>query len=136
MALPFQYTYSRNATLAKLKHQANAAVTDIRLTGVRGNMNVDQPWITLRDAIGGADNATMPTYGSIPLDTFSSTCFYFGEALYEGLSEQHRVPLGLIHTAYGGSMIEQWLTNDDIANCKGATIKCDPCPTAPLRRYD
>ena len=31
-------------------------------------------------------------------------------------------PLGLIHTAYGGSMIEQWLTDEEIASCKGAAI--------------
>ena len=41
----------------------------------------------------------------------------------EGLADaMPTVPIGLIHTAWGGSMIEQWLTNDAIAKCKGADI--------------
>jgi hypothetical protein len=96
-------------------------------------MNIDQPWVTLLDAVGGATNTTMPNYGDIPLDHFSSTCYYFGEGLAEGLAAATAtdssvaaaaaaVPIGLIHTAWGGSMIEQWLTDDAIAQCKGASI--------------
>ena len=29
-------------------------------------------------------------------------------------------PIGLVHTAWGGSTIEQWLTNDTIAKCQYA----------------
>jgi hypothetical protein len=84
-------------------------------------MNKDQPWITLEEAVGGVGNSTMPSFGDIPLDHFSSTCYYFGEALVEGLGGVD-TPIGLIHTAWGGSMIEQWLTNDVIAECKGAAV--------------
>lgn len=55
----------------------------------------------------------------MPLDHFSSTCLYFGEGLADAMPT---VPIGLIHTAWGGSMIEQWLTNQEIAECKGAGI--------------
>ena len=48
-------------------------------------MNADQPWISLEEAVGGTDNATMPSYGEAPLDHFSSTCLYFGASLSEGL---------------------------------------------------
>ena len=125
MALPFQHTYARNSTLAAIK---KGTLGDIRITGLKGNMNADQSWIKLVDAAGGASNTTMPNYGDVPLDQFSSTCFYFGEALQAGLSktaddaQAPAVPLGLIHTAWGGSMIEQWLTDEDIAACKGSNV--------------
>ena len=108
MALPFQFTYARNATIKKIKAKQ---LSDIRVTGeharfqtfvtscwaafsipwrcprtgLKGNMNADQPWISLEEAVGGTDNATMPSYGEAPLDHFSSTCLYFGASLSEGL---------------------------------------------------
>jgi hypothetical protein len=33
------------------------------MTGLKGNMNADQPWVTLLDAVGGTSNNTMPDYG-------------------------------------------------------------------------
>lgn len=47
---------------------------------------------------------------------FSSTCYYFGESLTDALGAD-APPIGLIHTAWGGSMIEQWLDNASIATC-------------------
>lgn len=85
-------------------------------------MNIDQPWIKALDAIGTGD--AIPAYGTILLDKFSSTCFYFGEGLLDGLGDLN-VPIGLIHTAWGGSTIEEWLTNEEIAKCQGATIADD-----------
>ena len=65
-------------------------------------------------------NQTMPGFGELALDHFSSTCFYFGESLLEGGVNDR--PLGLVHTAWGGSTIEQWLSNDTIATCTEASI--------------
>jgi sialate O-acetylesterase len=123
MALPVQFTYARNDTITQIKNKAFG--NDIRLTGLKGNMNADQPWITISDAVGGFNNKTMPHYGEAALDHFSSTCLYFGTSLYEGqqkLSDSGAAPIGLVHTAWGGSMIENWLTNEEIATCKGAAI--------------
>ena len=103
MALPVQFTYARNDTIAQIKNKAFGS--DIRVTGLKGNMNVDQPWITISDAVGGFDNKTIPHYGEPPLDHFSSTCLYFGTSLYEGqqkLSDSGAAaPIGLIHTGWG-----------------------------------
>lgn len=52
----------------------------------------------------------------------SSTCYYFGDALLSGTASPVAVPIGLIHTAWGGSMIEEWLTAEEINKCKGADI--------------
>ena len=121
-------------------------------------MNADQTWTSLQDAVGGTQNKTMPGYGEVPLDHFSSTCLYFGDALSSQLDDD--APVGLIHvswlsvcktnrvvgictlpplypsptlppthqphfraqTAWGGSMVEQWLTAEDVASCRGADI--------------
>ena len=55
---------------------------------------------------------------------FSSTCYYFGESLSDELAKGGAPPppIGLVHTAWGGSTIEQWLTNETIASCKNASI--------------
>jgi hypothetical protein len=39
-----------------------------------------------------------------------------GESLTEGLGKD-APPIGLIHTAWGGSMIEEWVTDDVAAEC-------------------
>ena len=45
VALPVQYTYARNATITQAKKGAFGS--DIRLTGLKGNMNADQPWTAI-----------------------------------------------------------------------------------------
>ena len=51
---------------------------------------------------------------------FSAACYYFGESLTDMMLEQNgeAPPIGLIHTAWGGSSIEQWLANDTIETCE------------------
>jgi hypothetical protein len=79
MALPFQYTYARNATIAKIKA---GKLANVYVTGLKGNMNADQPWISLADAVvsspassaTNSDSTAAPAYGAIALDHFSSTC--------------------------------------------------------------
>ena len=35
----------------------------------------------------------------------SATCYYFGTELYDTL----KVQIGLLHTSYGGSAVEDWI---------------------------
>ena len=91
----------------------------IRIAGLKGNMNADLNWTHIEDAAGTRANATMPGYNEVPLDRFSSTCFYFAEALVQAGST---TPLGLVHTAVGGSWIEEWLTLERIQSCKAGEI--------------
>ena len=43
-----------------------------------------------------------------PFDSFSAECLYFGTALTD-LAGSEAVPIGLIQSAVGGSMIESWV---------------------------
>ena len=58
--------------------------------------------------------------------SFSSTCYYYGESLSDELAAASAdgvaPPIGLVHTSFGGSTIEQWLTNETIATCGECTI--------------
>jgi sialate O-acetylesterase len=109
MALPLLHTFSRNISMDAI----NAGkYSNIRITGQKQNMNVDQAWSTLAAAV---QNDTF--------FHFSSTCYYFGESLTDKLNTagggNGAPPIGLIHTAYGGSMIEAWTTKEATAACVG-----------------
>ena len=91
-------------------------------------MNPAQPWATVRQALaaparprslggGPCDPAADPDCSA--LMAYSSTCLYYGVELSDALAAATGAapPIGLIHTAWGGSSIEQWLTNASIAGC-------------------
>ena len=124
-----QFTYARDATVADIK--AGKYGGKVRITGLKQNMNADLPWTTLEAAVapkeawaisgGGSSNASVAASTS-DLDQFSATCLYFGTSLYEPAGSD---PIGLVHTAWGGSTIEEWVRNEDIAQCKGASVRDD-----------
>ena len=52
---------------------------------------------------------------------FPATCYYFGESLSDAIANASggsAHPIGLVNTAWGGSSIEEWLSNDTIASCE------------------
>ena len=62
-----------------------------------------------RDTLAGA-----PSWEAAGPDTvgdFSAACYFFGQAL----QAEHDVPLGLIHSSWGGSQIEAWISPDTLA---------------------
>ena len=135
MALPLSHTLSRNISRDAI---AGGKYGNLRIHGMAGNMNPFQPWATLKAALADrpasaaeAEAAGKPgcAPGTCDSDTsklmgFSSTCYYFGESLSDELAKGGAPPppIGLVHTAWGGSTIEQWLTNETIASCKNASI--------------
>ena len=102
MALPLEFTLSRNASLAAI---AEGKYSNIRIQQLSGNMNPDTPWTPIAQA------AASP--GSSVFLSFSGTCYYFGESLTDALGAA-APPLGLIHTAWGGSTIQNWIKNDTL----------------------
>jgi sialate O-acetylesterase len=118
MALPLMHTFSRNISRDAI---LGGKYANLRIHGISGNMNPDQPWSTLKDMISTNADSDNSAFGR-----FSSTCYYFGEALSDELASQSTdgiaPPIGLVHTSFGGSTIEQWLTNKTIATCANASI--------------
>ena len=102
MALNLQFTFARNASIAAIQQ---GKYSNVRLQQLQGNMNGNLAWTSLKAAVA-ADKFL----------GFSATCYYFGESLTDELGEQ-APPLGLVHTAWGGSTIEQWLLNSTNNEC-------------------
>ena len=53
------------------------------------------------------------------VNEFSAVAYFFGEQLQEILD----VPVGLIHTSWGGSIIEAWMSNSVLSNYQTIDIK-------------
>jgi hypothetical protein len=78
MALPLLHTMSRNISRDEIKA---GKYGNIRIHGISGNMNPDQPWSTLAAALETAAQSD-----ASKLMAFSSTCYYFGESLTDKLT--------------------------------------------------
>ena len=78
MALPLLHTMSRNMSRDAI---LAGKYSNIRIHGISGNMNPDQPWSTLAAALGSDTQSD-----ASKLMTFSSTCYYFGESLTNELT--------------------------------------------------
>jgi hypothetical protein len=48
------------------------------------------------------------------------------------LNKKVGVPIGLIHSSYGGSAVEDWISNETLNANGGATNPANPCP-GPVR---
>ena len=113
MALPMIHTISRNESLAAIR---NGKFNNIRLHQLAGNMNPTLSWNTLLNTTTIIDKSGLPV-----LFSFSSTCYYFGQELSK-LFESEAPPLGLIHTAWGGSTVQQWTSNKTSSLCKNVSL--------------
>lgn len=87
-------------------------------------MNPTQPWNTLKQALANNNDSDNSLFGS-----FSASCYYFGQSLSDQLAAESSngksYPIGLVHTAWGGSTIEQWLTNSSIDSCEKTVVNAD-----------
>ena len=113
MALPMIHTISRNRTVQSIVNESK--YRNIHIHGIAGNMNPDQSWISALDAASNCFDSP----DSCALFQYSSTCWYYAQSLSEYVTDR---PIGMIHTSFGGSTIEQWLDNATISKCRNATI--------------
>jgi len=58
------------------------------------------------------------------VSNFSATAYYFGSLLQELLE----VPVGLVHSSYGGSTIEAWMDRELLADFKDIKLPTDSIP--------
>lgn len=137
MWLQLQYTFARNSSFAGI---AAGKYDNIRLmsgdsqsSGLTPSVPPTHPWRRIRDA------ASLPASDEESLDTFSAPCYHFAEALTDQFVAAGRQPptLGLLNMAIGGSMIEEWVTNDVVSGAMGAggrVLDGAPTPSPVLRR--
>ncbi|KAJ9456119.1 hypothetical protein DIPPA_18272 [Diplonema papillatum] len=110
MALPLLHTFSRNKSIEAIQQ---GKYNNIRLHQMSSNMNPALQWTTAKAAVDSPN--------STDFVMFSSTCYYFAESLTD-LFGEYAPPMGLIHTAWGGSTAAQWTSNETSARCKNVTL--------------
>ena len=121
MWLPMAFSYSRNYTLANI---STGKYDNVRLMAGDSQHGNAHPWKTAKEAA----TCTNSTNGKVvecdytgpPLFQFSAACWYFAEALTDKFVAVGKTPptIGLVNTAIGGSMIEEWSTNATLGTCK------------------
>ena len=83
MALPLIHSYTRNESRDAI---TAGQYSNIRIHQLKGNMNPDTPWSTLKQALanttGKGDVAATGLTGGPAIDAFmgfSASCYYYGE---------------------------------------------------------
>ena len=103
MWLPLKFTYHHNESFRDI---ASGKYSNIRMAaGDSQVMTTNAVWNT---AAGALQNGS--------LADFSAACYYFGESLTDLMADK-AIPIGLIDTAIGGSMIEEWVTDEVAGTC-------------------
>lgn len=83
--------------------------SQIRLFSVKRNAD-----LTAQTDVAGSWEEAMP----ISVRDFSATAYYFGKLLQESL----KVPVGLIHSSWGGTPIEAWMSQEMLTDFPSAKI--------------
>ena len=146
MWLPMEHTFSRNDSVSAIeagKYHNIRMMTAISLASQqpvyvtnRSALGGDDPnfpadkglspggsaWTTAAQMASGISPGTHNAWGGYTfaynqssLNLYSATCFYFAQSLTDLIGEE--VPLGLITSAWGGTMIESWMDNSTLATC-------------------
>eukprot|EP01060_Flectonema_neradi_P032102 TRINITY_DN5040_c0_g2_i2.p1 TRINITY_DN5040_c0_g2~~TRINITY_DN5040_c0_g2_i2.p1 ORF type:complete len:610 (+),score=126.46 TRINITY_DN5040_c0_g2_i2:77-1906(+) len=113
MALNLHHTVSRNKSLDLIQ---SGKYSNIRIYSMASNMNPNISWTTLKNATN-----TPKRHSGNLFFAMSATCYYFAESLTDIMGAA-APPIGLIHTAVGGSKAEQWTSNTTSAKCANVTL--------------
>lgn len=130
MALVLKNTYSRDFAAQSLNDTdiVGSDGGNLRMLAVT-EMNTwtrwaaEEPNYILRTKPLSAGWVTLQGTPRAHLEEFSSTCIYFGIRLRKYLSKSEsvkdkNVPIGLIHTSIGGTMVQSWTPADKLGACQ------------------
>ena len=120
MDMPVSYAF--NATAETL---ASMAYTSLRLFGVSPNYS-DTPLDNFIAVSPWVSPASLPSGAA----SFSAICWFALRDLHNGLAAagEGDVPIGLLHTALGGTPIQEWMSPE-------AAAECPPANTGPAYAY-
>eukprot|EP00755_Sulcionema_specki_P033859 Sspe_Gene.101699::Locus_76332_Transcript_1_1_Confidence_1.000_Length_901::g.101699::m.101699/K05970/SIAE; sialate O-acetylesterase len=143
MELSMHYTYSvKNVTKAVL----DGAYSNIRFHqygGQKSKYETTSPtWTTLDgyrtwyNASWAARQPDVDRHHLSPFHLFSATCMYFAIELTDQLQGSGRevVPIGLMQSAVGGTMIEAWVDSETLTRCKNESLS--PGVSPPTQLYN
>lgn len=130
MWLPMQFTFNRNETFAALGTGKYKNIRTLQMPQRKlQDRNHIQKWILSEyEAVHGSGFAyragwERPTKDSV--NYFSAACWYFAQELTDSMlaRDQSPIPLGLIGSYWGGTMMQMWISNDTLnhSGCRNAT---------------
>eukprot|EP00750_Incisomonas_marina_P013073 INCI17218.2.p1 GENE.INCI17218.2~~INCI17218.2.p1 ORF type:complete len:516 (-),score=65.07 INCI17218.2:453-1928(-) len=100
------------------KHDCADPIPDYSPSPANTSLTLAHAWQKpAPETIGG----TPDVMGGNGVGSMSATCYFFGVELWE----TQQIPIGLMHSSYGGSAIEDWIDAPTLGN--GQT---GPCPGA------
>jgi len=126
MWLPITHTFNRNRTMANLdKHQHIRTLLIPQVTRKDGQElfvanKETYPNVAYAPQKSGPVQWRLPDEGVV--DMFSAACWYFAEETTKLWREhgEEVIPMGLIGSYWGGTIIQQWSENSTLT-CKNAT---------------
>ncbi len=121
MELGLEFTIQRNASYAAARAGRSES---IRLFQLAHNPAEAPQWVITNssEAIEMAWTSPKDADANGTLPGFSAACYYFGEALTDRMRDEGGVvPVGLIESAFGGTMIESWLDAETQLVCSNIT---------------
>ncbi len=142
MELGLYYTFTRNESLAavssgkydniRIMHfDHNPVESPLFVTNgsIATNYPDNSSWLAPAAAMKMKKNDCHGDNCPSELDGFSAACWYFGESLTDrmvadledGGRDTEPVPIGLIQSAFGGTCIESWLSQDAQLGCSNIT---------------
>jgi len=129
MELAMQYTISRNDSWAALQ---NGSYRNIRILAAEElNMLDEDMSFVIPPNRGGEWKIDISKEDFM---NFAAVCWYFGQELTNALGED-APPIGLVHAAIGGTMVEGWTKNNTLNSCdnsqQGRAWICDTHQTGP-----
>jgi hypothetical protein len=124
MWLPLKYSFHRNKSVADI--QAGKYDNSLRLGIADSQRGATAPmWTTPKGALIIPPPSGKKPDLDYPLFKFSALCYYYAESLVDLLRNEKgpdaSVPIGVVNTAVGGSMIEEWMTNSTTSQCTNHT---------------
>ena len=142
MELGLYYTFTRNESLAAIAsgkynnirimhfdHNPLETPTYVTNGSIATNYPNNSSWLTPAAAMQMRKSGCRGDNCQSELDGFSAACWYFGESLTDRMMAEFEnsrdvaepVPIGLIESAFGGTCIESWLSQDAQLGCSNIT---------------
>eukprot|EP00041_Stephanoeca_diplocostata_P026687 m.723398 g.723398 ORF g.723398 m.723398 type:complete len:865 (+) comp23021_c0_seq4:58-2652(+) len=131
MALELYYTFSVDELKAEMMAGKYSQIRTFEYGFMNGRIEAPNPqWVTTWDdtqtwnKVSESSHQPSGPEGSCHSHSswarFSATCMYFGAELInakEQLGLDADVPIGLMQSAIGGTMIEEWMSNSSLSQC-------------------
>lgn len=138
MWLPMRFAFEKNRTFEALETYQHIRLLQVPNIDV-DDRDRDNWWVLPEGTTGQGGFAwrrgwERPSHDSVEM--FGATCWFFAQELSNmarALGETP-VPMGLIGSYWGGTMIEMWMRNETLSSCKNATGQ--PWEPAQMSRWD